>query len=202
DISLYALALDKDKRQCQVRSSNAGQCLFSRIASAEHTRRIVESLSSGAFFSGGGIRTIASSEARSNPTSYHNGSIWPHDSALIAWGLSQTEQKDLPCKVLTGLFDASIFLESHRLPELFCGFSRRPGKGPTLYPVACAPQAWAAGAVFLLLQSCLRLEISAQNSGVTFHHPTLPDTIKTVCLKNLAVGDGSVDLVLVRDGDA
>jgi glycogen debranching enzyme len=134
EISLYALALDKEKRQCQVRSSNAGQCLFSGIASAEHTRRIAESLSSVAFFSGWGIRTIASSEARYNPTSYHNGSIWPHDSALIAWGLSQTEEKDLPCKVLTGLFDASIFLESHRLPELFCGFSRSPGKGPTLDP--------------------------------------------------------------------
>ena len=199
DISLYALALDKDKRQCQVRSSNAGQCLFSRIASAEHTRRIVESLSSGAFFSGWGIRTIASSEARYNPTSYHNGSIWPHDSALIAWGLSQTEQKDLPCKVLTGLFDASIFLESHRLPELFCGFSRRPGKGPTLYPVACAPQAWAAGAVYMVLQSCLGLSVHAAESRICLSYPRLPESIKAVRIQNLCVGGKSIDFEVVRN---
>src|SRR3984893_17536677 len=178
EISLYALALDKEKRQCQVRSSNAGQCLFSGIASAEHTRRIAESLSSVAFFSGWGIRTIASSEARYNPTSYHNGSVWPHDNALIAWGLSQTQEKDLPCKGLTGLFDASIFLESHRLPELFCGFSRSPGNGPTLYPVACSPQAWAAGAVYLVLQSCLGLSVHAAESRICLSYPCLPNQSK------------------------
>src|ERR1700693_791286 len=159
EISLYAMALDKEKHQCKVRSSNAGQCLFSGIASPEHAQRIPESLLSRAFFSGWGIRTISRSEWRYNPMSYHNGSVWPHDCALIAYGLSQSERKDLPCQVLTGLFDSSMFFESHRLPELFCGFSRSPGRGPTLYPVACAPQAWAAGAVFLLLQSCLGLSV-------------------------------------------
>jgi glycogen debranching enzyme len=197
--SLYALALDKEKRQCQVRSSNAGQCLFSGIASAEHARRIAENLLSGAFFSGWGIRTIASSEVRYNPMSYHNGSVWPHDCALIAYGLSQSERKDLPCQVLTGLFDSSMFFESHRLPELFCGFSRSPGRGPTLYPVACSPQAWAAGAVFLVLQSCLGLTVDAAESRIRLTYPCLPESIQNVRIQNLSVGPNSIDLELVRN---
>ena len=202
EMSLYALALDKEKHQCQVRSSNAGQCLFSGIASAEHAHRIAERLLSGAFFSGWGIRTIASSEVRYNPMSYHNGSVWPHDSALIAYGLWQTEGKDLPCKVLTGLFDASIFLESHRLPELFCGFSRSPGKGPTLYPVACAPQAWAAGAVFLVLQSCLGLSVHAAESRICLSYPCLPESIQAVRIQNLCVGGNSIDLEVRRNAQS
>jgi glycogen debranching enzyme len=199
DISLYALALDKEKRQCQVRSSNAGHCLFSGIAGADHAQRIAESLLSAPFFSGWGIRTIASSEARYNPMSYHNGSVWPHDSALIAYGFSQTEEKELPRKVLTGLLDASTYLESRRLPELLCGFSRSPGKGPILYPTACAPQAWAAGAVFLLLQSCLGLRVDPAESKICLTHPTLPESIQNVRIINLCVGGNSVDLELVRN---
>jgi glycogen debranching enzyme len=201
-VGMYALALDGQKRQCQVRSSNSGQCLFSGIADPESNDRIIEELSKPAFFSGWGIRTIASSEKNFNPMSYHNGSIWPHDNSLIAWGLAQHGKKDLVRRILSGLFDAAIVLELRRLPELFCGFPRRPRKAPTLYPVACSPQAWAAGSVFLLLQSCLGLHISAGNSRVTFHYPTLPETIERVCLNNLTVGDGSVDLVLTRDHDA
>jgi glycogen debranching enzyme len=199
EISLYALALDKEKRQCQVRSSNAGQCLFSGIATTEHSRRIAENLLSDAFFSGWGIRTIASSEVRYNPMSYHNGSIWPHDNALIAYGLSQTEGKDLPCKVLTGLLNSSIFLESHRLPELFCGFSRSPGKGPTLYPVACAPQAWAAGAVFLVLQSCLGLAVHGVQSRICLTYPCLPESIQSVKIQNLCIGANSIDFEVIRN---
>jgi glycogen debranching enzyme len=197
-ISMYALALDKEKRQCQVRSSNAGQCLFSGIASAEQARRIAESLLSDEFFSGWGIRTIASSEVRYNPMSYHNGSVWPHDNALIAYGLSENENKDLPCKVLTGFLNASNFLESHRLPELFCGFPRGSGIGPTLYPVACAPQAWAAGAVFLMLQSCLGLSIRAAQSTIYFAFPQLPESVQSLTIRNLCVGENSVDLAIER----
>ena len=99
-------------------------------------------------------------------------------------------------------FGAAIVLELRRLPELFCGFPRRPQTAPTLYPVACSPQAWAAGSVFLLLQSCLGLHISAENSRITFYYPTLPETVEKVRLKNLTVGDGFADLVLTRDRDA
>jgi glycogen debranching enzyme len=199
DISMYALALDKEKRQCQVRSSNAGQCLFSGIADAKHAHRITQSLMSDAFFSGWGIRTIASSEVRYNPMSYHNGSIWPHDNALIAYGLSESEGKDLPCSVLTGFLDAAMFIDSDRLPELFCGFPRSPGTGPALYPLACAPQAWAAGAVFLMLQSCLGLSVHAAESTVCFTYPRLPESIHIVTIRNLCVGQNSIDLELVRN---
>ena len=201
-IGMYALALDGQKRQCEVRSSNSGQCLFSGIGDPESNNRIIEELGQPAFFSGWGIRTIASSEKNFNPMSYHNGSIWPHDNSLIAWGLAQHGEKGLARRILSGLLDAAIVLELRRLPELFCGFPRRPQKAPTLYPVACSPQAWAAGSVFLLLQSCIGLHISAENSRITLYYPTLPETIQKLCLKNLSVGDGSADLVLTRDCDA
>jgi glycogen debranching enzyme len=201
-IGMYALALDGEKRQCEVRSSNSGQCLFSGIGDSESNNRIIEQLGQPAFFSGWGVRTIASSEKNFNPMSYHNGSIWPHDNSLIAWGLAQNGKKGLARRILSGLLDAAIVLELRRLPELFCGFPRRPQKAPTLYPVACAPQAWAAGSVFLLLQSCLGLHISAENSRITFYYPTLPETVQKVCLKNLTVGNGSADLIVTRDRDA
>jgi glycogen debranching enzyme len=201
-IGMYALALDGEKRQCEVRSSNSGQCLFSGIGDSESNNRIIEQLGQPAFFSGWGVRTIASSEKNFNPMSYHNGSIWPHDNSLIAWGLAQNGEKGLARRILSGLLDAAIVLELRRLPELFCGFPRRPQKAPTLYPVACAPQAWAAGSVFLLLQSCLGLHISAENSRITFYYPTLPETVQKVCLKNLTVGNGSADLIVTRDRDA
>jgi glycogen debranching enzyme len=201
-IGMYALALDGQKRQCEVRSSNSGQCLFSGIGDSESNARIIEELGQSDFFSGWGVRTIASSEKNFNPMSYHNGSVWPHDNSLIAWGLAQCGEKGLATRILSGLLDAAIVLESRRLPELFCGFPRRPRKAPTLYPVACSPQAWAAGSVFLLLQSCLGLHISAENSRITFYYPTLPETVEKVCLNNLAVGNGSADLIVTRDRDA
>jgi glycogen debranching enzyme len=201
-IGMYALALDGQKRQCEVRSSNSGQCLFSGIGDSESNSRVIEELGQPAFFSGWGVRTIASSEKNFNPMSYHNGSIWPHDNSLIAWGLAQRPEKGFARRILSGLLDAAIVLELRRLPELFCGFPRRPQKAPTLYPVACSPQAWAAGSVFLLLQSCLGLHISAENSRITFYYPTLPEAVEKVCLKNLTVGNGSIDLVVTRDRDA
>jgi glycogen debranching enzyme len=201
-IGMYALALDGQKRPCEVRSSNSGQCLFSGVCDNESKNRIIEELGKPAFFSGWGIRTIASSEKNFNPMSYHNGSIWPHDNSLVAWGLAQDRNKALARRILSGLLDAAIVFELHRLPELFCGFPRQPRKAPTLYPVACSPQAWAAGSVFLLLQSCLGLQISAEDSRITFHYPTLPEAIGQVCLNNLTVGDGSADLVLARDHEA
>jgi len=128
--------------------------------------------------------------------SYHDGSVWPHDNALIAAGLARYRLTKPALKVLTGLFDASLFVDLHRLPELFCGFPRRPGEGPTLYPVACAPQAWAAGAVFLLLQACLGLRIRAAESRVYLEYPLLPEALKEIRVHNLRVGTASVDLQL------
>ncbi|HEY9422288.1 MAG TPA: amylo-alpha-1,6-glucosidase, partial [Thermoanaerobaculia bacterium] len=198
DFSTYCLALDGDKCRCEVRASNAGHCLFSGIASPARGWRVTHTLLNESFFSGWGIRTLEASEARYNPMSYHNGSVWPHDNALIALGMSRYGRKDGAVKVLEGLFAASLHFDLHRMPELFCGFRQRAQEGPTLYPVACAPQAWAAGSVFLLLQACLGLEIDAVRKKVCFDRPELPESLGQVTIRNLRVGKASLDLVLQR----
>jgi glycogen debranching enzyme len=198
DLSTYALALDGEKRPCRIRTSNAGHTLFTGIASPEHAARVAETLLAEESFSGWGIRTLGSSEVRYNPMSYHNGSVWPHDNALIADGLSRYGLKQTALKILTALFDASLFVELHRLPELFCGFARRQGEGPTLYPVACAPQAWAVGSVFLLLGVCLGLTVDGLGRRVQFSRPTLPEFLQQIRIFNLATTRGSVDVLVHR----
>ena len=202
EIGMFALALDGEKKQCRVRSSNAGQCLFSGIASDAQYHSISDALLSPAFFSGWGVRTIVSGAPRYNPMSYHNGSMWPHDNALIALGALRKSDKDLALRITSGLLDLSSEVMLHRLPELICGFGRRPGKGPTLYPVACSPQAWAAGSVFLLLQACLGLEIRASESRIYLHHAALPEKLHRVQIRNLKVGNATVDLVFERYADS
>lgn len=198
ELSTYALALDGAKRLCHVRSSNAGHCLFTGIASEARARRVAATLTNDDSFSGWGVRTVAGSEAGFNPMSYHNGSIWPHDNALIAAGFARYGLKAEAAKILGGLFDASIFFDLHRLPELFCGFRRRPGESPTLYPVSCSPQTWASGAVFLLLQACLGLEVRGTQGKVIFTNPYLPESLREVRIKGLRAGSSSVDLLLTR----
>ncbi len=149
-------------------------------------------------FNGWGVRTVAATETRFNPMAYHNGSVWPHDNALIAAGMAAYGFKQGALKILGGLFDASLFLGLHRLPELLCGFPRRPGEGPTLYPVACSPQTWSSVAVFLLLQSCLGLRIEAIRSRLSFSQPVLPPFLEHIEMKNLRIGDATVDLLLER----
>jgi glycogen debranching enzyme len=200
DLSTYALALDGDKKPCRVRTSNAGHCLFSGIASPERARRVAQALLEEDSFSGWGIRTVAASEARYNPMAYHNGSVWPHDNALIAQGLARYGLQDFAAQVLRSLFDASQFVDLHRLPELFCGFIRRFGQGPTLYPVACSPQAWAAASVFLLLQACLGLNIQAPQGQIRLEHTLLPEFLQEIQVNNLRVGNASVDLLFRRHG--
>lgn len=198
DLFSYALALDGAKRQCRVRASNAGHCLFSGISSPERARSIAQLLMSESFYSGWGIRTLANTEVRYNPMSYHNGSIWPHDNSLIAYGFSRYGLTALAAKVLSGFFDAATNVDMHRLPELFCGFRRRSSQGPTLYPVACAPQAWAAGSVFMLLQACLGLSVDAPNRRLQFNHPNLPEFLREIEIRKLKVGSASVDLLIRR----
>ena len=198
ELDSYALALDGRGQPCRVRSSNAGHCLYGGIAEQGRGMRTARALLTEDFFSGWGIRTLATAETRYNPMSYHNGSVWPHDNAMIASGMAAYGDKQGAMKVLTGIFDASLFIELHRLPELFCGFSRRPGEGPTLYPTACSPQAWAAGAGFLLLQACLGLQIDASRRLVSFVRPVLPPFLERVEIRNLSVGTARLDLVLDR----
>jgi glycogen debranching enzyme len=198
DLSIYALALDGNKRPCRVRTSNAGHCLFTEIADPQRAHRVAQTLLDAAFFSGWGVRTVAAGEARFNPMSYHNGSVWPHDNALIAWGLSRYGLQEEALKILIGMFGASQLLDQHRLPELFCGFDRRPGEGPTLYPAACAPQAWAAAAVFLLVQSCLSLSIHATAKQIQVTCPVLPPFLQELQIHHLQVGSAWVDLLFRR----
>ncbi len=199
-LGMYVVALDGKKRPCRVKSSNAGHCLLTNIALPERARRIEEQLLSPAFHSGWGIRTIPADEPRYNPMSYHNGSIWPHDNALIAMGLSRYGLKRLPLTILENMFDVSLEVDEQRLPELFCGFHRRQGEGPTLYPVACAPQAWASAASFYLLQACLGLSVNALNRVVSFYNPALPNSINEMSIRNLRVGQANVDLLIIRAG--
>jgi glycogen debranching enzyme len=198
DLRTYVLALDGAKAPCRVRTSNAGHCLFSGIASKERARAVAETLLAHDSFSGWGVRTVAAVERRYNPMSYHNGSIWPHDNALIAMGLARYGLNERALEILTGLFDASLFMDLHRMPELFCGFKRRVGEGPTLYPVACAPQSWAAAAPFMLLQAGLGMTVDAPRRQLTFRRPMLPESLERIRINRLRVGDSSVDLILER----
>jgi glycogen debranching enzyme len=196
ELGTYALALDGDKRPCRVRTSNAGHCLFTGIADPAHAHRVVETLLDERTFTGWGLRTLDAREGRYNPISYHNGSVWPHDNAVIAMGMARYGHKQACTRILAGLLDASVHFDLHRMPELFCGFKRRSDEGPTLYPVACAPQAWAAGAVFLLLQACLGLEVDALRSRIVLDRPLLPASLERVILRNLSIGPARVDVVL------
>jgi glycogen debranching enzyme len=197
-LSSYVLALDGQKRPAQVQASNAGHCLYCGIASKERALKTAQTLTGPAFFSGWGIRTVAEGEPRYNPMSYHNGSVWPHDNALIAAGFARYGFKEPCLRVLKALFEASVCLDLRRTPELYCGFMRRPGEGPTLYPVACAPQAWAAGAPLMVLGACLGLEVDAPGRRLRLHRPVLPDYLDEVRIERLRVGAAEVDLTFHR----
>jgi glycogen debranching enzyme len=194
ELSTYAMALDGEKRPCCVLASNAGHCLFAGIATPERASPIAETLLSQQCFSGWGIRTVASSESRFNPMSYHNGSVWPHDNALIAHGMANYGLSQQVNRVFKGLFDAAMYFDLHRMPELFCGFSQESGEGPVLYPVACAPHSWSAASVFLFFQACMGIQIDGLKKQVTFRRPVLPDFLTEVYIRNLCVGGGSLDL--------
>ena len=176
--------------------------LFTGIAGPDNAMRVAETLTSEAMFSGWGIRTVSKREPLYNPMSYHNGSVWPHDNAIIAWGLSCCGLKEHFLKVFSGIFNASLFMEFQRLPELFCGFRRRKGASPTLYPVACTPQTWASGSLLLMLQASLGLDFESSRERVIFRQPVLPEFLDRVVLKNLTVtGKKSVDLFIRRYGE-
>ena len=201
DLGTYALALDGDKRPCRVRASNAGHVLWSGIARDDRARRVGETLLAPDSFSGWGVRTLARGEVRYNPMSYHNGSVWPHDNAIAAMGLARYGMKDKSVAIATALYEASLFMDLHRLPELYCGFDREHhGEGPTLYPVACSPQAWAAASAFYLIKACLGLSFRPEEPRMRFLHPMLPAFLERVRLVNVRVGEAVVDVQFERHG--
>jgi glycogen debranching enzyme len=194
----YALALDRDKRPCAVVTSNPGHLLFCGVPDAPRAQRLAARLLRADLFCGWGIRSLASGQPRYNPMSYHNGSVWPHDNSLIAAGLRRYGQVEGALEVMTALVEAALQFEDHRLPELFCGFGRRRDVAPVPYPVACRPQAWAAGSVFLLLEAALGVEPDARAGRVVFRQPQLPAWLRWLEIRNLRVGEARLDLQVVR----
>ncbi len=197
----YALAMDGDGKRCEPRTSNPGHLLFVGLPSPERAAKVTARLLSAEFDSGWGIRTLAVGMARFNPMSYHNGSIWPHDTAIAVHGMARYGDRAGAAKVLRDLFDASKSFEM-RMPELMCGFGRQPDEPPIAYPVACMPQAWAAGSTFMLLQACLGLSIDAAKRQVRLVRPTLPTGVDQLFLDGLSVAGASVDLRFQRYGDS
>ncbi len=202
ELGVYAIALDGEKRPCRVRTSNAGQVLVCGIASPERAARLAETLMTPEMFSGWGVRTVAADAPRYNPMSYHDGSVWPHDNALIALGLGRYGFKRAAAAIFEGLFDASTHMELMRFPELFCGFPRRRGIAPTLYPVACQPQAWASAAPFALLEACLGIVCDHGRREIRFHNPLLPRFLEEIHIRNLCLDGASVDLRLRRNRES
>jgi len=197
----YALALDGDKKPCAVVASNVGHCLWTGIVSEARAGLVAKRLLSDDMFSGWGIRTLSARERRYNPMSYHNGSVWPHDNAIAAAGLRRYRLSSLALTVVSGVFDAARHFERSRLPELFCGFTRRNGHGPISYPVACSPQAWAAGSGLQLLTAMLGLEADALAGRLTFVNPQLPPWLRDVEIHDLRVGTTSLDVAVRRGRD-
>ena len=201
ELSTYALALDGEKRPCRVIASNAGHALLTGIAAPDRAERVAATLMGVGSFSGWGVRTVALTAARYNPISYHNGSVWPHDNALIALGLARYGLKEPALRVFTGLFDAASYWEPRRLPELFCGFPRNR-MAPTMYPVACSPQAWASSTIFALIQASLGLHFDHRAGEIRFDRPRLPDFLERLHVRGLRLGDAEVDVLFHRlDGE-
>jgi glycogen debranching enzyme len=197
--SFYGIAMDGRNDLCRVVASNAGHLLFTGLPRADRAEAVCRQLLSGDFFSGWGLRTLALHEPRFNPMSYHNGSVWPHDTALSALGLSFYGERAGVVKLTAAMFEAATQLDM-RLPELFCGFPRSAGEAPVPYPVACLPQAWAAGSMFMLLQACLGLSIQGETAQVEIRDPALPIGIDRLSVEDLQIGDGAIDLTFERQG--
>jgi glycogen debranching enzyme len=196
--NVFYLALDGQKQPCKVVSSNAGQCLWTGIVPDEWADEMVSRLMQPDMYTRWGIRTLSEYAARYNPMSYHNGSVWPHDTAMVGAGFAQYGRKYEAGELLGNLFGVSLHYGGSRLPELFCGFERVGGYAPTRYPVACSPQSWAAGAPFLLLSAALGFEPEAEHQRLTLRDPELPAWMTSLDLGNLKLGHQDLSLRFER----
>jgi glycogen debranching enzyme len=197
DQQFYGIAVDGHGELCRVRASNAGHLLAFGLPPREHGEAVTGRLRSSEFENGWGVRTLAQGQARFNPMSYHNGSVWPHDTALCAKGIAHYGDKETAARLLRTLYEAAVGFDM-RLPELFCGFTRQRGERPVAYPVACLPQAWATGAPFMLLEACLGISIDAMRSEIVIDRPTLPAGIDHLQINDLRVGDEVISLTFTR----
>jgi glycogen debranching enzyme len=199
-LNFYAIAVDGDGEPCCVQGSNAGHLLYCGVPSAQHGEAVAARLLTKEFCTGWGIRTLLQGEPRYNPMSYHNGSVWPHDTSICTSGIARYGRRDCVVKILADVFEAANHF-SLRLPELYCGFPRAPGQGPVPYPVACLPQAWASGSLFMLLQAALGIRIDGGNKEVHIERPLLPEGIESLRLRQLPVGDARIDIEFHRRGE-
>lgn len=197
----FALALDRDKKPVKTVTSNPGHGLWAGIIDEEKAPRVAERLLQPDMFSGWGLRTMSKSSINYNPMSYHNGSVWPHDNAIIIRGLKKYGFNREAEKVATGLFEAALHYDYYRLPELFCGFTKRSISRPVNYPVACSPQAWAAGSIFMVLQALLGIEADAPTSTLYINNPSLPEWLGEVDINRMRVGPSTISLKFRREGD-
>jgi glycogen debranching enzyme len=197
EMNFYAIAIDGDGTPCKVRASNAGHLLFCAVPSTERALAVSAQLLSNRCSSGWGIRTLADGQARYNPMSYHNGSIWPHDTAICAAGISHYGGCAQVVQILSEIFEAAHHF-GMRLPELYCGFSRTEGQGPAPYPVACLPQAWSSGAAFMLLQAVLGIRIDGRRKEVHIQRPMLPIGIESLSIHDLSVGEALINMEFHR----
>lgn len=199
ELGCYVLALQRDGRPCAVVTSNTGQVLWGGIASPERAARVVERLMRDDMWSGWGIRTLSSDARAYNPMSYHLGSVWPHDNALIATGFRRYGHDEAAATITQALLDAAAGMQDYRMPELYSGFPRRSDEqAPVGYPVACSPQAWAAGAVPYLVWNMLGLEADALTERLVIRRPTLPASVSWLRLEGVRVGRATVDLRFSR----
>jgi glycogen debranching enzyme len=201
ELGTFALALDGDKQPLPTVTSNAGHLLWSRVPSPEQASRLADRLLGAGMFSGWGIRTLSAAHPVFNPMSYHNGSVWPHDNALVALGLGLYGYREHASRILTALYEAGVYMESSRLPELFCGMERLIGMQPVRYPVSCVPQAWAAGAFFMLLQGTLGLFPEAPAGVLHVRAPVLPGFLRDLTVTGLPIGKSRVALQFRRHRD-
>jgi glycogen debranching enzyme len=199
DQRFYGIALDGHDQLCRVKASNAGHLLFVGLPTLERGRAVAAQLMGPAFANGWGLRTLAEGQPRYNPMSYHNGSVWPHDTAICATGFRRYGAADAVRRMFAALFETADRFKM-RLPELFCGFPRAGGEPPVAYPVACLPQAWAAASVFGLLQACLGLSVDGWRRELRLRSPRLPVGISELRVEQLAMGERAVDLLFVESG--
>jgi glycogen debranching enzyme len=202
DEGTFALALDGRKRQVASVTSNPGHCLYCGIVDANKARSVAERMLADDMFGGWGVRTLSSLNPAYNPMSYHNGSVWPHDNAIIAAGLKRYGHQDAVERIASCLLEVAAGAHDSRLPELYCGFDRAERASVVAYPVACIPQAWAAAAPFLILQAMLGLSANAPGRALTIQRPALPEWLQSLRLEGLRVGDASVTLSFERGGEA
>ncbi len=198
DLQFYALALQKDDRPCEVVASNPGQALWTGIVDEDKAERVVRRLFAKDMFNGWGIRTLSSEAKRYNPIGYHVGTVWPHDNSIIAAGLRTYGFSEEACNVFGSITEAAIHFPHYRLPEVFAGFTRDRFTVPVRYPVACHPQAWAAGSIPFLVQSLLGLSPDAFDRRLRIINPVLPAFVHHLELHGLRVGSARVDLRFAR----